>query len=116
LLDLALQLEKAALRDDYFVQRKLYPNVDFYTGIIYKSIGLPKNMFTAIFAMARSVGWISQWLEMMSESGVKIGRPRQLFVGHETREFVPIEKREEEDETRLPSKGKGDILGTIKLG
>jgi citrate synthase len=116
LLDLAMQLETAALRDDYFIQRKLYPNVDFYTGIVYKSIGLPKNMFTAIFAMARSVGWISQWLEMMSESGVKIGRPRQLYVGHETREFVPTEKREKEEETKVPViKGKGDILGSIRL-
>jgi len=117
LLDLALQLEATALRDDYFIQRKLYPNVDFYTGIIYKSIGIPKNMFTVIFAMARSVGWVSQWLEMMSETGIKIGRPRQLYVGHTPREFVPIEKREPEEESRVPPlHGDDDILGSIKLG
>jgi len=117
LLDLALQLEATALRDEYFIQRKLYPNVDFYTGIIYKSIGIPKNMFTVIFAMARSVGWVSQWLEMMSESMIKIGRPRQLYVGHNQREFVPIEKREPEEETRVPPlHGADDVLGPIKLG
>jgi len=122
LLELALKLESTALRDEYFVKRKLYPNVDFYTGIIYKSIGIPKNMFTVIFAMARSVGWISQWLEMMSENGIKIGRPRQLYVGHTQREFIPIEKRgksseiETEEESRVPKvNGIGDVLSSIKL-
>jgi citrate synthase len=116
LLDIAMTLEAAALRDDYFISKKLYPNVDFYTGIIYKSMGIPKNMFTVIFAMARSVGWISQWLEMMSEVGVKIGRPRQLYVGYKEREFVPIEKREKEEETRVPEvSGIGDVLAAIKL-
>jgi len=75
-LELAIKLEKAALSDDYFIKRKLYPNVDFYTGIVYKSIGIPKNMFTVMFAVARSVGWMAQWQEMMSEGIIKIGRPR----------------------------------------
>jgi len=116
LLDIALTLEEAALRDEYFISKKLYPNVDFYTGIIYKSMGIPKNMFTVIFAMARSAGWISQWLEMMSEAGVKIGRPRQLYVGYQERKFVPIEEREKEEETKVPEVScVGDVLGSIKL-
>ena len=93
LLDIALELERVALSDDYFISRKLYPNVDFYTGIIYSSLGIPKNMFTALFAVSRTVGWVSHMLEFNSEV-IKIGRPRQLYVGDEERDFVDIKKRE----------------------
>jgi citrate synthase len=78
---LAMALEKIALEDDYFVSRKLYPNVDFYSGIVQRALGVPKEMFTCIFALARTVGWISQWKEMITDSEYKIGRPRQLFSG-----------------------------------
>ncbi len=81
LLDLAINLQKAALSDDYFIKRKLYPNVDFYTGIVYKAIGIPKDMFTVLFAVSRSAGWMSQWCEMMSQQKNKLSRPRQLYVG-----------------------------------
>lgn len=81
LFELALALEEKALKDDYFVQRKLYPNVDFYSGLIYKAIGIPTNMFTVMFAIARTVGWIAQWMEMIAEPDQRIGRPRQLYVG-----------------------------------
>jgi citrate synthase len=93
LFKLALALEKIALEDDYFVSRKLYPNVDFYSGIVYKAIGIPTSMFTAMFALARTVGWVAQWNEMVSDPDQKIARPRQLYVGHEQRDFVPIAKR-----------------------
>jgi len=93
LFKLALALEKVALEDEYFVQRKLYPNVDFYSGIVYKALGIPVAMFTAIFALARTVGWIAQWNELISDPDQKIGRPRQLFTGAGKREFVPMVKR-----------------------
>jgi citrate synthase len=93
LLDTAMALEKVALEDEYFVQRNLYPNVDFYSGIIFLAMGIPMNMFTVIFAMARTIGWISQWCEMMSDSEAKIGRPRQLYTGAIDLDYVPIEKR-----------------------
>jgi len=93
LFKLALRLEKIALEDDYFVSRKLYPNVDFYSGIVYKAIGIPTSMFTAMFAMARTVGWVAQWNEMVSDPDQKIARPRQLYVGPGRRDFVPIAKR-----------------------
>ena len=93
LFRLAIALEKVALEDDYFVKRKLYPNVDFYSGIVYKALGIPVSMFTAIFALARTVGWIAQWNELISDPDQKIGRPRQLFMGATRREFVPIAKR-----------------------
>jgi citrate synthase len=93
LLDTAMALEKVALEDEYFVQRNLYPNVDFYSGIIFLAMGIPMNMFTVIFAMARTIGWISQWNEMMSDSAAKIGRPRQLYTGAIDLDYVPIEKR-----------------------
>ena len=93
LLDLAMELERIALEDDYFVQRKLYPNVDFYSGIIFQAIGIPVNMFTVLFAVARTVGWISQWNEMIEDPNQKIGRPRQLYTGQPERAFVPIAKR-----------------------
>ena len=91
-LELAMKLEKIALEDPYFVERKLYPNVDFYSGIILKAIGIPTSMFTVIFALARTVGWISHWTEMHSEP-FKIGRPRQRYTGETHREFVPVDKR-----------------------
>ncbi len=93
LLKLAMALEKIALEDDYFVSRKLYPNVDFYSGIVQSALGIPTSMFTCIFALARTVGWIAQWNEMISDPEQKIGRPRQLYNGHTKRDVVPIAKR-----------------------
>ena len=93
LLKLAMALEKIALEDDYFVSRKLYPNVDFYSGIVQSALGIPTSMFTCIFALARTVGWIAQWNEMISDPEQKIGRPRQLYVGPVQRDVVPIAKR-----------------------
>ena len=91
--ELALRLEEVALKDDYFIQRKLYPNVDFYSGIIYKALGIPTNMFTVMFAIARTVGWIAQWMEMMGEPNQRIGRPRQLYRGAEKRDYIPPNQR-----------------------
>ncbi|MGZ5583216.1 MAG: citrate synthase [Usitatibacter sp.] len=93
LLKLAMALEKIALEDDYFVSRKLYPNVDFYSGIVQRALGIPTSMFTCIFSMARTVGWIAQWNEMISDPEQKIGRPRQLYLGPTQRDVVPILKR-----------------------
>lgn len=93
LFKLALRLEKIALEDDYFISKKLYPNVDFYSGIILRAIGIPTSMFTVIFALARTVGWIAQWNEMISTPSYKISRPRQLYTGPVQRSFVPIKKR-----------------------
>lgn len=90
LLDIAMELERIALEDEYFVSKKLYPNVDFYSGIILKAIGIPSSMFTVIFAMSRTVGWISHWDEMLSQPGQKIGRPRQKYTGEIDREFMPL--------------------------
>jgi citrate synthase len=87
LLDLALELEEIALGDDYFASRKLYPNVDFYTGLIYKAIGFPTRMFTVLFALGRLPGWISQWREMMEDPATRIGRPRQVYVGPTERQL-----------------------------
>jgi citrate synthase len=92
-LDTARELERIALSDDYFVEKKLYPNVDFYSGIILSAIGFPTSMFTALFALARTTGWIAQWTEMMEDSEQKIGRPRQLYTGHPRREYVPLTAR-----------------------
>jgi citrate synthase len=93
LLDVAMQLEEIALADDYFVERKLYPNVDFYTGVIYKALGFPTNAFTVLFAIGRLPGWIAQWREMMTDPDTKIGRPRQVYVGPGARHFVPVDER-----------------------
>lgn len=90
---LAMELEKIALEDEYFVSRKLYPNVDFYSGIVMRAMGIPNSMFTAIFAMARTAGWVAQWSEMHSDPEAKIGRPRQLYTGSERRVFIPTDKR-----------------------
>ena len=92
-LDVALRLEEIALRDDYFVDRKLYPNVDFYTGLIYKAMGFPTRMFTVLFAIGRLPGWIAQWREMMEDPQTKIGRPRQVYVGEPERSYVPMDQR-----------------------
>jgi len=93
LLDLSMELERIALEDEYFVSRKLYPNVDFYSGIIFRAMGIPTSMFTVLFAVARTVGWVAQWNEMVEDPSQKIGRPRQLFTGHLKRDYVDIEKR-----------------------
>ncbi|MEE1543884.1 MAG: citrate/2-methylcitrate synthase, partial [Alphaproteobacteria bacterium] len=93
LLKLAMALEKLALEDKYFVDRKLFPNVDFYSGIILRAMGIPVDLFTVIFAVARTVGWVAQWNEMIEDPSQKIGRPRQLYVGAAQRAWVPIEQR-----------------------
>ena len=93
LLDIALELEKIALEDDYFVSRKLYPNVDFYSGLIYEALGMPMQMFTVLFAIPRTSGWVAQWLELMDDSEQKIARPRQIYTGERSRDFVPMEQR-----------------------
>ena len=93
LLDIALELEKIALEDEYFIERKLYPNVDFYSGIIYEALGMPVEMFPVLFAIGRTAGWISQWLEMIDDPEQKIARPRQIYTGERDREYIPMEER-----------------------
>ena len=100
-LELAMQLEEIALKDDYFVERKLYPNVDFYTGVIYKAIGFPTQMFTVLFAIGRLPGWIAQWQEMIHDPDTKIGRPRQIYTGKPEREYKQMEDRTGTSELRL---------------
>ncbi|MEB2353517.1 MAG: citrate (Si)-synthase [Thiobacillus sp. 65-29] len=90
---IALELERIALEDEYFIERKLYPNVDFYSGIIFRAMGIPTSMFTALFALARTAGWVAQWHEMLSDPAHRIGRPRQLYTGAARRSFVPLEQR-----------------------
>ena len=92
-LDIALELERIALEDDYFIKRKLYPNVDFYSGIIYQAMGFKPEMFTVLFAIPRTVGWLAQWQEMLADAEQKIARPRQIYTGHDLREFLPMENR-----------------------
>jgi citrate synthase len=93
LFKLSMALEKIALEDEYFVSRKLYPNVDFYSGIVQRALGIPTSMFTCIFALARTVGWIAQWTEMIADPEQKIGRPRQLYTGAAKRDVKPIAQR-----------------------
>ncbi len=93
LLDLAIELEHIALEDEYFIKKKLYPNVDFYSGIIFRAMGIPTTMFTVLFAVARTVGWVAQWNEMIEDPVQKIGRPRQLYHGPTPRHFIPVHKR-----------------------
>jgi citrate synthase len=93
LLDLAVELERIALHDEYFISKKLYPNVDFYSGIILQAMGIPTTMFTVLFAVARTVGWVSQWQEMLEDPGQRIGRPRQIYTGYTQRDYVPLDKR-----------------------
>ena len=93
LFELALGLEEIALKDDYFVERKLYPNVDFYSGIIYKALNIPVDMFTVMFTIARTAGWVSHWLELMADPSKRIGRPRQLYTGYAKRDYIPVDQR-----------------------
>jgi citrate synthase len=93
LLDIALELERIALQDDYFVKRKLYPNVDFYSGLIYQAIQIPTAAFTVLFAIPRVSGWIAQWQELLQDPEQKIARPRQIYLGEGERSFVPMDKR-----------------------
>ena len=93
LLDVAIELEQIALKDEYFIEKKLYPNIDFYSGITLKAMGFPTSMFTVLFALARTVGWIAQWKEMIEDPSQKIGRPRQLYVGATQRDYLTIAQR-----------------------
>jgi citrate synthase len=93
LLEIALELERIALQDDYFVSRKLYPNVDFYSGLIYQALGFPVEMFPVLFAIPRTVGWLAQWVEMVNDADQKIARPRQIYLGYDKRDYVPMNKR-----------------------
>ena len=93
LLDIAKELEEVALNDDYFKERHLYPNVDFYSGIIYRAIGIPTNMFTVMFALGRLPGWIAHWKEMWDDPNARIGRPRQVYIGPKRRQFIPMADR-----------------------
>jgi len=93
LLDIALELEEVALKDDYFVERNLYPNVDFYSGIIYEALDIPTNGFTVMFALGRLPGWIAQWREMVHSESFRIGRPRQIYTGPTERNYIPVEER-----------------------
>ena len=93
MLDVALELERIALEDEYFVKRRLYPNVDFYSGIIYKAIGMPVDMFPVLFAIPRTSGWLAQWVELLEDKDQKIARPRQIYLGQRTRDYVPMEQR-----------------------
>jgi citrate synthase len=93
LLDLALELERIALEDEYFIKRKLYPNVDFYSGIIYRAMKFPVEMFPVLFAIPRTSGWIAQWVEMLQDPDQKIARPRQIYLGHDKRDYKPINER-----------------------
>jgi citrate synthase len=92
-LDIALELESIALKEDYFISRKLYPNVDFYSGIIYQAMQLPVSFFPVMFAIPRTVGWLSQWQEMLGDEEQKIARPRQVYLGADKRDFLPMDKR-----------------------
>jgi citrate synthase len=93
LLDIALELEQIALADEYFVSRKLYPNVDFYSGLIYQALGLPVSMFPVMFAIPRTAGWLAQWVELLDDPEQKIARPRQLYTGYGERDYVPLAQR-----------------------
>jgi len=93
LLEIALELERIALEDDYFVSRRLYPNVDFYSGLIYQSMGFPLDLFPVLFAIPRTAGWMAQWEEMIRDPETKIARPRQIYTGSEERDYVPMEER-----------------------
>ena len=88
-----MELERIALQDEYFVSRKLYPNVDFYSGIIYQAMGFPMEIFPVLFAIPRTVGWLAQWVEMVNDPDQKIARPRQIYLGYDKRDYVPLDKR-----------------------
>ena len=93
LIDIAVELERIALSDEYFIKRKLYPNVDFYSGLIYQAMGLPMDIYTVLFAIGRTPGWLSQWEELLIDPEQKIARPRQVYLGHQKRDFIPIDRR-----------------------
>jgi citrate synthase len=93
LLETAIELERVALRDEYFIEKKLYPNIDFYSGITLKAMGFPTDMFTVLFALARTVGWIAQWKEMIEDPSQRIGRPRQIYTGAPMRDYTPVAQR-----------------------
>jgi citrate synthase len=93
LLEIALELERIALQDDYFVSRKLYPNVDFYSGLIYEALGFPVEFFPVLFAIPRTVGWLAQWVELVNDADQKIARPRQIYTGYDERDYVAMAKR-----------------------
>jgi citrate synthase len=93
MLEVAMELERIALTDEYFIEKKLYPNIDFYSGITLKALGFAPNMFTVLFALARTVGWIAQWKEMVEDPQQRIGRPRQLYTGYTSRDYAPISRR-----------------------
>lgn len=101
MLNLAISLEKKALADEYFIKRKLYPNVDFYTGIVYKAIGIPKDMFTVLFAVSRSAGWMAHWCEMMNENLNRINRPRQMYVGPSYMGYEEMQRRKNQEDSRV---------------
>jgi citrate synthase len=111
-LDIAVELEKRALDDDYFTERKLYPNVDFYSGLIYEALGLPTDMFTVMFAIPRTAGWVAQWLEMVKDDETKIARPRQVYTGERERDYVPIGEREQKVETPVDERATIDPART----
>jgi len=116
LFSLALELERIALEDDYFIERKLYPNVDFYSGIIMRAIGIPVNMFTAMFAISRTAGWLAQWKEMIEDPDQRIARPRQLYTGPRERPYVDIGARKPRRDAKVepshPMPGEAAIVGT----
>jgi citrate synthase len=93
LMDIALELERIALEDDYFVSRNLYPNVDFYSGLIYQALGLPVEMFPVLFAIGRTVGWLAQWQELLTDPEQRIARPRQIYLGSDQRDYIPLDQR-----------------------
>jgi len=105
IIDIALELERIALEDDYFIKRKLYPNVDFYSGIIYEAMGFPTNMFTVLFAIARTSGWVAQWAEALDDPNMRIVRPKQLYIGAATRDYVSLEERPEAGPSETEVKG-----------
>jgi citrate synthase len=96
LIDIALELERIALQDDYFIKRRLYPNVDFYSGIIYEAMGFPVEMFPVLFAIPRTAGWMAQWAELLTDEEQRIARPKQLYIGHDERPYVSMEQRDEQ--------------------
>ena len=114
LFQLAVELENKVLHDQYFITRKLYPNVDFYSGVVLEAIGIPRDMFTVIFALSRAIGWISQWSEMMAEPVKKIGRPRQLYMGHKQRNIIPIDQRVPVSQINLSRHDQRKVWSPIK--
>ena len=105
LIDIALELEKIALDDDYFVKRKLYPNVDFYSGIIYDAMGFPVEMFPVLFAIPRTAGWMAQWAEMVLDEEQRISRPKQLYIGYDERPYLPLDRRRDIGATETEVRG-----------